>query len=390
MLEDKERVCAKIDLDIILQNLQNMHAVLPEYTKMMAVIKTDGYGYGALPIAEMLEEESFIWGYATATPEEAFELRNGGVRKPILVLGYTFPYAYERMIKEQIRPAVFRYDMLMALNEVALQHGTDEDGKKFPVHIAVDTGMSRIGVRPDDNGVEFLKKALECRGLEVEGIFTHFARADEADLSDAHCKKSSFEEFLSKAEAETGYHIPIQHCANSASIIDMPEASMDMVRAGVTMYGMWPSDEVSRDKVQIQPALSLVSHIVYIKVVPAGTPVSYGGTYVTQKETKIATIPVGYGDGYPRSLSGKGYVLIRGCRAPILGRVCMDQFMVDVSEVPGVSEGDETVLIGKNGGHEITIEEIGDLSGRFNYELSCDLNKRIPRVYIRNGQIVER
>ena len=165
---------------------------------------------------------------------------------------------------------------------------------------------------------------------------------------------------------------------------------MDMVRAGVTMYGMWPSDEVSRDKVQIQPALSLVSHIVYIKVVPAGTPVSYGGTYVTQKETKIATIPVGYGDGYPRSLSGKGYVLIRGCRAPILGRVCMDQFMVDVSEVPGVSEGDETVLIGKNGGHEITIEEIGDLSGRFNYELSCDLNKRIPRVYIRNRQIVER
>ena len=391
MLEDKERVYAKIDLDIILQNLQNMHAVLPEHTKMMAVIKTDGYGYGALPIAEILEKEAFIWGYATATPEEAFELRDGGIRKPILVLGYTFPYAYERMLKEKIRPAVFRYDMLMALNEVALQYGADENGKGFPIHLAVDTGMSRIGVRPDDTGIEFLQKALVCKGLEVEGIFTHFARADEADLSDAHCKKSLFEKFLSKAEAETGYIIPIRHCANSASIIDMPEANMDMVRAGVTMYGMWPSEEVSRDKVNIQPSLSLISHIVYIKDVPAGTPVSYGGTYVTQKEiTRIATIPVGYGDGYPRSLSGKGYVLIRGHKAPILGRVCMDQFMVDVSGIPGVSEGDETVLIGKESNNEITIEELGNLSGRFNYELSCDLNKRIPRVYVQNGQIANK
>ena len=194
MLEDKERVYAKIDLDVILENMQNMHAVLPEHTKMMAVIKTDGYGYGALPIAKMLDEESFIWGYATATPEEAFELRDGGIHKPILVLGYTFPYAYERMIKEQIRPAVFRYDMLMALNEAALQHGIDENGKKFPIHIAVDTGMSRIGIRPDDTGIGFLKKALGCSGLEVEGVFTHFARADEADLSDAHCKKHFFEE----------------------------------------------------------------------------------------------------------------------------------------------------------------------------------------------------
>jgi alanine racemase len=386
MLEDKERVYARIDLDAIRQNMMNMHAVLPQNTRMMAVIKTDGYGYGALPIAEMLEQEDFIWGYAAATAEEAFELREGGIGKPVLILGYAFPYAYEKMFTQQIRPAVFRYDMLKELNETVLTHRTD-DSQKMKIHIAVDTGMSRIGIKPDESGVAFIRSALSMEGLEVEGIFTHFARADEADLSDAHRKKNLFAEFLKKVEAETGYHIPIQHCANSASIIDMPEASMDMVRAGVTMYGMWPSDEVSRDKVEITPALSLLSHIVYIKDVPAGTPVSYGGTFVTQKESRIATIPVGYGDGYPRSLSGKGYVLIHGQKAPILGRVCMDQFMVDVSDLPQAQEGDVVTLIGKDGQSEITIEELGDLSGRFNYELSCDLNKRIPRVYVRNGKI---
>ncbi|MCR5101807.1 MAG: alanine racemase [Butyrivibrio sp.] len=397
MLDNLCRVYANINLDAVLDNLKAMKANIPENTKMLAVIKTDGYGFGAVPIARMLEDENFIWGYATATAEEAFELRDNGVKKPILILGYTFPYAYDRMILENIRPAVFRYDMLEELGERAEHlkaqarnnggfieyNGEKVNVDSIRVHIAVDTGMSRIGITPDDEGICFIKKAFETKGIIVEGIFTHFARADEADLSDAHHKKDVYAKFLDRVKKELGRKIEICHCANSASIIDMPESSMDMVRAGVSMYGMWPSEEVSKNKVEIKPVLELKSNIVYIKDVPKGTPVSYGGTYVTDKLTRIATIPVGYGDGYPRSLSNKGFVLIRGKKARILGRVCMDQFMVDITDIFDAKEGDEVTLIGRDGDIEITIEELGDMSGRFNYELACDLNKRIPRVYNR-------
>nr|WP_297707343.1 alanine racemase [uncultured Butyrivibrio sp.] len=385
MLEEFSRVYAQVDLGAIKYNLESMRKNIPDGTKMMAVIKTDAYGHGAVRIAKMLEEIDYIWGYATATAEEAFELRDAGAKKPILILGYTFPYAYERMLLEGIRPAVFRLDMAKELSEIGTRLMEEGRLSELPqIHIAVDTGMSRIGITPDELGVDFVQEVMYMKGIHVEGIFTHFARADEKDLTNVKEREKVFASFLSAIAERTGRRIPICHCANSASIIAVPESSMDMVRAGVTMYGMWPSEEVPRDIIDLKPTMELISHIVMIKDVPAGTPVSYGGTFVTDKETKIATIPVGYGDGYPRSLSGKGYVLINGHHANILGRVCMDQFMVDVTDVPYVREGDEVVLMGKDKttGEKITAEFLGELSGRFNYELTCDINKRVPRVFI--------
>jgi alanine racemase len=384
MLEEYSRVYAKVDIEAIKFNLMSMKKNIPDHTKIMAVVKTDAYGHGAVRIAQELEEVDYIWGYAVATAEEAFELRDNAVKKPILILGYTFPYAYERMLIEGIRPTVFRKDMLEELNECAgklIARG--ELRSKAPIHIAVDTGMSRIGITPDDEGAEFVRDALKYDNLQIEGVFTHFARADEKDLSNVKEKEALFSKFVDRLESENNIKIPFKHCANSASIIAVPESSMDMVRAGVTMYGMWPSEDVPKDIVDLKPTMELISHIVMIKEVPAGTPVSYGGTFVTERPTKIATIPVGYGDGYPRSLSNKGYVLIDGKRANILGRVCMDQFMVDVTDIPRASEGDEVVLMGKDktSGEEISAELLGDMSGRFNYELTCDISKRVPRIF---------
>ncbi len=384
MLEEFSRVYAKIDLEAIKYNLESMKNNIPEGTKMMAVIKTDAYGHGAVRIGQMLEDIDYIWGYATATAEEAFELRDNSIKKPILVLGYTFPYAYERMLREGIRPSVFRADMAKELSECAKRLSQEGSHEDYPIHIAVDTGMSRIGITTDDDGISFVQEVTNLEGITVEGIFTHFARADEADLTNVKEREKAFADFVSLAEEKTGYKFPIKHCANSASIIAVPESSMDMVRAGVTMYGMWPSEEVSKDIIDLKPTMELISHVVMVKEVPAGTPVSYGGTYVTEKATKIATVPVGYGDGYPRSLSNKGYVLIDGKHANILGRVCMDQFMVDVTNIEDIKEGDEVILLGRDkvSGEEITAEFLGELSGRFNYELTCDINKRVPRVFV--------
>ncbi len=384
MNNKNSRVCARISLKAVENNLLAMKNNIPDGTKIMAVIKTDAYGHGAVEIGRFLEDKDYIWGYATATAEEAFELRDAGIKKPILVLGYTFPYAYERMLSEGIRPAVFRTDMAAELDKCGkelMARGVLKEAP--PVHIAVDTGMSRIGITPDAAGISFAKDVRLMSGIHIEGVFTHFARADEKDLTNVREREEVFKKFLSGFEEETGYRIPIKHCANSASIIAVPESSMDMVRAGVTMYGMWPSDEVPRDIIDLEPVMELVSHVVMVKDIEQGTPVSYGGTFVADKKMRVATIPVGYGDGYPRSLSNKGYVLIRGRRASILGRVCMDQFMVDVTDIPDVCEGDEVILMGKDKttGEEITAEFLGEESGRFNYELTCDINHRVPRVF---------
>ncbi len=374
--EHHDRVWAEIDLQAAVENMENMHQNLRPGTKMIAVIKTDGYGHGAVRLAEKLEALDYVWGYAVATYEEAKELRTAGRTKPILILGYTFPYCYEELAEEEIRPACFREDMLEALSAAA-----KKAGKAVHIHVAVDTAMSRIGVRPDDEGLAFVKKALETPYVEVEGIFTHFSKADETDPANTRRQIAEFTAFCKRIETELGYRIPVQHCSNSAGIVRFPEANLDLVRAGITLYGLWPSSEVPQNIVPLRPVLSLYSHVAYVKTVPAGTPVSYGGTYVTEKETVLATIPVGYGDGYARGLSNKGYVLIRGQKAPICGRVCMDQFMVDVSNIPGVTGGDLVTLVGRDGEESITLEMLGDLSGRFNYEFACDLGKRIPRIY---------
>lgn len=374
---------AEVSLDAILQNLCNMKAVIDENTQMIGVIKTDAYGHGSVPIAQASEQLDFMWGFAVATPEEAMLLRREGIRKPILILGYSFPYCYETLALEDIRPCVFRTDSLPLLQEAA-----KKTGRVIKVHIKVDTGMGRIGIAPDEKGLAFVEQVLSCDKIEIEGMFTHFARADEFDKTSAREQLARFRQFGEAVEKRFGIHIPLKHCSNSAGILELPEANLDLVRAGVTMYGLYPSDEVSRESITLTPALSLYSHIVFIKTVPAGQPISYGGTYVTEKTMRVATIPMGYGDGYPRSLSNKGCVLICGKRAPILGRVCMDQFMVDVTEIPEAREGDRVVLLGFDGEEHLSAEELGDASGRFNYELVCDFGKRIPRIYTRQGDII--
>lgn len=383
-LESYQRVWAEVDLDAIWENMVHMKENIAENTKILAVIKTDGYGHGGVPIAKMLEQLDFMFGYAAATYEEAHVLREAGVKKPILILGYTFPYCYEELIREEIRPAVYRRDTVEELVAAAANVG-----KKAKVHIKVDTGMGRIGITPDEEGLGFVRFLMGHPELEVEGIFTHFAKSDEEDKTSAYHQLALFQNFIDRIQTELGLTIPVKHCSNSAAILEMPQANMDMVRAGITTYGLYPSEEVSKDIVPLRAAMSLYSHIVYCKTIHAGQSVSYGGLFTAQKDTRVATIPVGYGDGYPRSLSGKGYVLIRGKKAPILGRVCMDQFMVDISEIPGVMEGDKVTLLGVDGTERITAEELGELSGRFNYEFVCDLGKRIPRVYRQHGEITE-
>ena len=377
------RVWAEIDLDAIHHNLEAMHENLKPDTKICAVIKTDAYGHGALEIARSLEEIDYVAGYATATVDEAMELRENGVRKPILVLGYTFEDSYEDMVRFDIRPTIFRLDMAKAFSDAACRLG-----KKAPVHIKIDTGMSRIGFQVEKASVEEILEIFKLDNLVPEGIFTHFARSDESDKTSAREQYELFRQMIHALE-ERGLSFQIHHCANSAAILELPETDLEMVRAGITLYGLWPSEEMDHS-FPLEPALSLHSRIVHIKTLPAGRSVSYGGTFVTTEDTLVATIPVGYGDGYPRGLSSKGYVLIHGQKAPILGRVCMDQMMVDITGIDGVKILDSVTLIGRDMDREISMEELGELSGRFNYEFSCDLGNRIPRIYFRNGQEVAR
>lgn len=373
-----DRVWAEVDLDAIAVNIEEIKKKIKPETKIIPVIKTDGYGHGAFPIAKMLETDEKIWGYAVATAEEAHALREKGIQKPLLILGYTFPYSYDSLLNEEIRPTVFMLDMAQVLSEKA-----QKMGKVCRIHIKVDTGMTRIGINPDEEGVALIRQIKELPGIEIEGIFTHFATADEADKSKAYHQMQTFQNFVNKVEQQLSIQIPMKHCSNSAGIIEMPEANMDAVRAGIILYGLWPSKEVEEDKkIELKPALSLKSRIVYVKMVPKDQEISYGGTFTTVRNTQVATICIGYGDGYPRSLSNVGHVLINGQKAPILGRVCMDQLMVDVTDVEGeVCVGDKVILIGCDKEEELTMEELGELSGRFNYELACDLGKRVPRIY---------
>ncbi len=379
-----QRGYVEVNLDYILENLENMKANIAKDTKILAVIKTDGYGHGGIPIAKSIESLEYLHGFAVATAEEAFELRDAGITKPILVLSYTFPYAYPRFVEQSVSVTVFREDTLESLSKAALAIG-----KEAKVHIKVDTGMGRIGVMPDEAGAAFVNKALNTPWICVEGIYTHFACADEADKTSVQKQLHIFQSFVERVEQENQVKIPIHHCSNSAGILDLPEANMNMVRAGIILYGLAPSDEVNKESVLLKPALSLHSHIVYVKNLQPGQTVSYGSKFVATTETRVATIPLGYGDGYPRSLSSKGYVLIHGQKAPILGRVCMDQFMVDVTQIPEAKEGDLVTLIGRNGEECITADYLGELSGRFNYELVCDLNQRLPRVYIKNKKVLK-
>lgn len=377
------RVRADIDLDAVLYNFENMKANIRPGCKITAVIKADGYGHGSVQIAELMEPYDYMWGFAVAAADEAFRLRRAGIRKPIMLLGYTFDEFYEDLIRENVRICVFDYVTAVKVSDAAFTAK-----KKAIIHIALDTGMSRIGFRDNDASVAEIVKIAKLPNIEIEGLFTHFARADEVSIDPAVRQLERYDAFAEKVE-KAGVDIPIHHVSNSAGIIRLREANKDMVRAGITVYGLMPSADVETDIVPLKPVMSLVSHISYVKNIEAGDEVSYGGTFKAEKTMRVATIPVGYADGYPRMLSGKGHVLIKGRKAPILGRVCMDQFMVDVTDIEGATRGDEVVLLGKQGDERITAEELGDLSGRFNYELVCDISKRVPRNFIYEGRIIE-
>lgn len=380
-----DRAWAEIDLDALLFNIESIQEKIAKDTKMIAVIKTDGYGHGAKQIAQVLEEEQQVWGYAVATAEEAFILRDSKIQKPILALGYTFPYSYERFIKEDIRSTVFTLDTAKELSDIAVKNK-----KNCKIHLKIDTGMTRIGINPDAEGLALIRQICALPSLEIEGIFTHFATADESDKTKTYHQMQLFQEFAEQVEQEIQQKIPMKHCSNSAGIVELPEVNMDAVRAGIILYGLWPSDIVqANNRIQLKPMFTLKSRVVYVKTVPKGQEISYGGTYTTMRETKVATICIGYGDGYPRSLSNVGVVLLQGQRVPILGRVCMDQFMVDVTDLNlPVCVGDIVTLIGKDDRECITMEELGKLSGRFNYELVCDIGKRIPRIYKQKDTII--
>lgn len=377
------RVYAKIDLDAVAWNMEQMKKNLKEGTEMVAVIKTDGYGHGAVQVASMLESYDYVWGYAVATLDEAVVLRAAEIQKPILVLGCIFPDQYWEMLKYEIRMNVYTKEMAEAISALAV-----EKGEQAYVHIKLDTGMARLGFSAEESSIEEIKEIAELPNLVLEGVFTHFAKADEEDKTFTMMQLEKFEWMTQRLEEE-GVTFPYVHASNSAGIIDVRRADYNLVRAGIAIYGLYPSEEVDKEKVQLKPALSLKSHIAFVKDIPAGTPVSYGGDFVSEHQMRIATIPIGYGDGYPRSLSDTGYVLIRGKKAPIIGRICMDQFMVDVSDIPEVKFGDEVTLIGRDQEEYLPVEKLSELSGRFNYEFVCDLGKRIPRVYVQDGKVEE-
>ena len=376
----KNRVYAGIDLDALRYNMESMHKNIKEGTKIAAVIKADAYGHGALTVAKTIEDLPYVWGFAVATADEAEMLIADGRKKPILILGISFPEHYELIVEKEIRPAICEYESAKALSDIAVRKN-----KTCHIHIKIDTGMSRIGLQVTEESADLVAKIAQLPGIEIEGIFTHFAQADEYDKTFTKEQIQKFRKMIAMME-DRGVSIPVKHCSNSAGIAEIREANMDMVRAGITLYGLWPSEEVDQNSLDLKPVMELKTHVAYVKDLEAGRAISYGGTFITKRDSRIATIPVGYADGYCRGLSNTGSVLIHGKRAPICGRVCMDQFMVDVTDIPDVKIGDEVTLIGRDGDEVITMEEVGSLSGRFNYEFVCVLGKRIPRVFYRDGK----
>lgn len=374
------RVYAPIDLDAVVFNMEAMKRCLAPGTGIIGVLKTDGYGHGAVPLAKVMDP--YVQGYAVAAIEEGLILRRHGITKPVLVLGVTHKSRNEELIASQIRPSVFTMEQAVPLSEQAVRMG-----RKAKIHLAVDTGMNRIGMYPDEAGADLAAAIGALPGIEIEGLFTHFARADETDKESTRLQLERYLHFVELLR-QRGLKIPVKHCSNSAGIIDLPQTHLDAVRAGISIYGLYPSDEVDRPQVPLKPVMSLKSFITYVKIIAPGSEVSYGGTFCAEKPMRVATVSAGYGDGYPRGLSNKGCVLVCGRRAPILGRICMDQFMVDVTEIPEAGIDTEVTLIGRDGDEEITVEELAALSGGFHYELICDLGKRVPRVYYKDGKIV--
>lgn len=373
------RVEARVDLMAIRRNIETVKALNPPEEKVLLVIKADAYGHGAVPIAHELADLADYFGVAEI--DEAVELRESGIEKPILILGYTDETDYEDLLRYDVTQAVYDVEKCRTLSLLA-----EKMGKKARVHIKVDSGMHRIGFQADEEGIRQAEELFSLPGLSVEGIFTHFAKADETDKTSAMEQYRLFSHFVHTLE-ERGHSLGIRHIDNSAGAMELHSKGFDMMRLGIVIYGLYPSEEVDKS-VKITPAMELVSRITHVKTLPAGCGISYGHTFVTEKETRVATVSAGYADGYPRAQSGRGRVIIRGQYAPILGRVCMDQFMVDVTHIPDASVGDEVILFGRDGDCCISVEEVAEPAVSFNYELVCNVAHRVPRVYLRNGEVL--
>ena len=376
------RTWAEIDMDALAHNYETLRKRIGENVKFLGVVKADAYGHGSVQVSRLLQESGADY-LAVSSIDEAVELRHNGITMPVLILGHTPKEEVSELIKNNITQAVTCRAKALEYSEEAVKCGGT-----LKIHIKVDTGMSRLGFPVAKESVEEILKIGRLVYTDCEGMFTHFSKADETDKTTTLEQIRAFL-WMKEHLAAEGMEFTYYHCANSASIIDMPKLGMNLERAGISTYGLYPSDEVNKEAVPLRPAMELIAHVTYVKWIEKGTEVSYGGTFVAPKRMRIATIPTGYGDGYPRSLSNKGYVLIHGQKAPILGRVCMDQFMVDVTGIPDVKFGDRATLVGHDGDAYLSIDELASLSGRFNYEFICDINKRVPREYLRDGKVVE-
>jgi len=368
----------QIDLDVLADNFQAIQkkAGVP----VMAIVKADAYGHGAVPVAKHLQAQCGFFGVSSVS--EALELRRAGITKPILILGHAPKDSFPLLIREGIRPTIFRYEGGVALSEAAQKLGIPA-----PFHFAVDTGMSRIGFQATEEDAQLCAKIAALPGVVPEGIFSHFATADSEDLTKAKAQAALFDQFC-RMLASQGVHIPLRHMDNSAGLMNF-DCHYDMVRSGIVTYGMYPSREVDPNLLPLKPALRWCSRVSHVKTLPAGREISYGGTYVTTRPTVVATIPVGYADGYSRALSNRFFVLIRGQKAPILGKVCMDQLMVDVTHIPGVQPDEGVVLMGCDQEACITAEDLADALGTINYEVVCGISRRVPRHYHLDGKVVQ-
>ena len=380
-----KRTWAQIDLDAIKHNYLQIRNNISDKSMLLCVIKADAYGLGAVALAKVYERLGADW-FAVSNLEEAFQLRNNGIKKPILILGYTPANMAYELSKLNISQAVFSEEYANDLSNYAAKNNV-----KVKIHLKIDTGMSRIGFvfkneRENLETIKELRRVCNLENLITEGIFTHFAVADEAgkSIETTNGQFSAFSD-ICKILKDSGINIKIRHCSNSGGILNYPQTNLDMVRAGIILYGLFPSNYV-RNKLDLQPAMSLKTVISQVKTVPEGTAVSYGGTFVTQRKTKIATVPIGYADGYLRVLSSKASMLVNGKKAPVIGRICMDQAMLDITDIENINENTVVTVFGKDGDAEIKVEDIADIANTINYEILCLISKRIPRIYIKNGE----
>lgn len=363
---------ASINLGAITHNLNQLKSCMGDGVMAMAVVKANAYGHGSVEVSNHIENE--VDYFAVADLGEAIELRNGSIKKPILILSYTSPALYPELIDNNITATIYNYEEAAKLSSVA-----KASGKKAKIHIAVDTGMGRIGFPPDEKSADSVKKISLLENINMEGLFTHYACADCEDKSTACEQTALFDRFIAMLE-ERGINIPIKHICNSAGTIEF-NRQYNMCRLGISLYGLYPSDEVDHDKIKLIPAMEVISHVIHVKEVPVGFKIGYGHTYTTASARKIATVCIGYADGYNRCFSNTGYVLINGKKAPITGRVCMDQIMVDVTDIQNVSVGMPVTILGENNGLRITAEELGEMGHSFNYEIVCTFMPRVKRIY---------